>query len=595
MNKKFFLALFFFCLGCSPEKASLSSHQAPELQPTEKKYFPQIGSPGGTLTLATISDPKSFNPIVAKETSTTIFTGLIFEGLTRVNGVSLEVEPHLAKSWSVSEDGLTWTFQLREDVVWQDGEKFTSDDVVFTFNDLIYNPQIPTSSRDIFTIDGKFFRLEKIDNYKVRFILPKKFAPFLMSLSQEILPKHVLEKSLKEGKFNFTWGIDTPPEQIIGTGPFKLVKYLPGEKVILEKNPLYWKKDQAGQRLPYIEKIVYLIVQSQDTAFLKFKEGQIDYYGMRGEDYPDLKPKEKEGNFTVFNTGPAFGENFLVFNQNQDINPQTKKSFVEPKKLNWFRNKNFRKAIAQAIDKEAIIKIVFNGLGIPQHSSMSPASGFFYNPNVKEYEYNIEKAKMMLKEEGFEDRNGDGFLEDRQGNRVEFSLHTNSGNTERIKIAQIIRKDLERLGLKVNFMPLEFNLLVSKLDSTYDWDAIVLGLTGGIEPHFGANVWQSSGQLHLWYPRQKKPSTDWEGRIDEIFNLAVQELDRNKRKILYDEWQVIVSENLPLIYTVLPMSIFAVRNIFGNLYPTSYGGAFHNLEEIYIKNDTAHPVPGTAL
>jgi peptide/nickel transport system substrate-binding protein len=584
MHKKIFLvSVAFFFLGCLSEQIPSVSNNNREPPDTEKSLSPQIGLPGGTLTLATISDPKSFNPIVAKETSTTEITGLIFEGLTRLNGVTLEVQPHLARSWTVSEDGLTWIFHLRDDVIWQDGHKFSADDVVFTFNDLIYNPQIPASARDIFTIEGKFFRVEKIDDYKVKFILPRKFAPFLMGMSQEILPRHVLEESLKEGKFNFTWGLDTPLEQIVGTGPYKLIKYLPGEKVILESNPLYWKKDARGNRLPYIEKIAYLVVQSQDTAFLKFKEGEIDYYGMRGEDYPALKPKEKKGNFTVFNTGPAFGENFLVFNQNPDINPQTGKPFVEPKKLKWFRNKKFRQALAHAIDKASLINIVLNGLGLSQNSSMSPSSGLFYNPDVRKYEYNLEKARTILKEEGFSDANGDGFLEDKDGNTVEFSLYTNSGNTERIKIAQIIRKDLERIGLKVNFMPLEFNLLVSKLDSTYDWDAIILGLTGGIEPHFGANVWQSSGQLHMWYPRQKKPSTDWERRIDEIFNQAVQELDRNKRKTLYDEWQVIVSENLPFIYTALPLSIFAVRNKFGNLHPTSYGGAFHNLEEIYIK------------
>ena len=436
--------------------------------------------------------------------------------------------------------------------------------------------------QDIFTLEGKTFKVEKIDDYKIRFVLPKKFAPFLMGMSQEIMPRHILEKPLKEGKFNFAWGVDTPATNVVGTGLFKLIKYLPGEKVILEKNPLYWKKDARGGRLPYIEKIVYIIIQSQDTAFLKFKEGEIDYYGLRGEDYPDLKPKESQGNFTVFNTGPAFGENFLVFNQNLDINPQTGKPFVESKKLGWFRNQKFRQAVACAIDKSSIINIVLNGLGIAQYSSMSPSSGFFYNPNVKKSEYDLEKAKAILKEEGFIARDGDGILEDKEGNRVEFSLYTNSGNTERLKIAQLIRKDLERIGLKVNFIPLEFNLLVSKLDSTYDWDAIILGFTGGIEPHFGANVWRSSGQLHAWYPRQKKPSTDWEARIDEIFNQGVQELDRNKRKILYDEWQGIVSQYLPLIYTALPLNIFAVRNKFGNLYPTSYGGAFHNLEEIYI-------------
>ncbi len=540
---------------------------------------------GGQLVLATVSDPKSFNPIVTKEANVSSLMGLVFEGLTRTNGVTTEVEPNLAESWEVNENGKTWTFHLRKDALWSDGQPFTAEDVVFTFNRLIYNPDIETSSRDIFTIEGKTFKVEKVDDYTVKFILPVKFAPFLRSMGQEILPKHLLEEAVKQGKFNYHWGLDAELKTIVGTGPFILSQYLPGERIILVKNPHYWRKDKQGKRLPYIDKIVYVVVQNQDVALLKFEQGEIDYYGLRGPDYPILKPKEKEGNFKVYNTGPDFGTNFLVFNQNRDKNKKTGKPYVPEYKLSWFTDLNFRKAVAHAIDKNSLINIVLNGLGSPQDAAMSPSSGFFYNPDVEKYEYNIEKAKALLKEAGIFDRNHDGIAEDIAGNKIEFNLFTNSENTQRIAIANIIKKDLEQLGFRVNFVPLSFNQLASKLDSTFDWDAIILGFTGGIEPHFGNNVWQSSGHLHVWYPKQRKPATPWEAETNKIFNQAVQELDQAKRKELYDRWQEIVAEELPLIYTVLPQSIFAVRNKFGNLKPTAYGGAFHNLEEIYINND----------
>ena len=546
-------------------------------------YSPTPGKYGGQITLAAISDPRSFNPILAKETSTTAITGHLFEGLVRINGITLEPEPCLAKSWEVTSGGLVWTFHLREGVEWSDGKPFTADDVVFTFNKLIYNEDIHASARDIFTIADKQLRVEKVDKLTVKFALPVKFAPFLRAMSQEILPRHRLEKAVAEGKFNWTWGLDTKPEEIIGTGAFVLDKYLPGERIILKKNPNYWRKDKKGQRLPYVDKTVFLIVQNQDVALLKFQEKELDYYGMRGSDFPLLKPREKADNFTVYDTGPAFGTNFLVFNQNRGANPNTGKPFVEQKKLGWFTDRKFRQAVAYAIDREQIINIVMNGLGYPQYAAMSPSAGFFYNGKVKTYEYNPQKAKLMLKEAGFVDSDGDGYLEDEKGNAVEFSLYTNSGNTARLEIAEIIRKDLEKLGMKVHFMQLEFNNLVAKLDATFDWDAIIIGLTGGIEPHFGNSVWQSSGHLHMWYPRQKSPATAWEAKIDTIFDLAVQELNPEKRKVLYDEWQSIVAEEVPFIYTVLPASIFAVRNKLGNLYPTPSGGAFHNIEEIYIK------------
>lgn len=537
---------------------------------------------GGQLVDTTTSDPRSFNDITAKETSTSAVTSLIFEGLTTVNAHSLKIEPHLAKSWSVSDDGLIWTFVLRDNVLWNDGVRFSADDVVFTFNSLIYNPGIASSARDVFTIDGHVFKVEKVDDFSVRFVLPVRFAPFLRSMSQAILPKHKLEQAVLDGKFNFMWGIDTAPEEIVGTGPYKLVKYEPGQRLIFERNPYYWKKDSDDKTLPYMSRLVLMILQSEDIELLKFFEGSVDTYSLRGMDYPLLKPLEKKHNFTIYDLGPDMGSQFLFFNQNPLINEKTGQPFVAPHKLKWFTNVQFRRAVAHAIDKEKIIEIVKNGLGYPQHSPIGPAAGFFHNPDVAQYPFDLAKARELLKAEGFIDRDKDGYLEDADGKRVEFNLYTNAGASERIDIASIIRHDLESLGMKVNFQTLEFNTLVGKLTSTFDFDAVVLGLTGGIEPHFGQNVWASSGGLHMWYPRQVLPATDWERRIDEIYTLGVQELDENKRKILYDEFQVLVAGQVPLIYTVLTAKHIAVRNKFGNLKPSNYGGVFHNLEEIYV-------------
>jgi len=567
MKKRILFGVFFFLFFCissvSPQAAS-------------NKY-------GGQLVLATTSDPKSFNDIIAKESSTSLVTGHIFEGMTTLNAHTMKVEPLLAKSWEISEDGLTWTFHLREDARWNDGTPLTADDVVFTFNELIYNDDIPSSARDIFTIEGKIFLVEKIDAATVRFTLPVKFAPFLRSMSQAILPKHKLKTAVEKGQFNVTWGIDTLASEIVGTGPYKLVQYNPGQRLIFARNEYYWKTSSEGDRLPYMDKIIYLIVQNTDVVLLKFMEGTLDSYGLRGMDYPLLKPLEKQRDFTVYDLGPDTGSQFIFFNQNPGVNPHTNKPFVKPYKLEWFKNIYFRRAIAHAVDKARIVEIVKNKLGYPQHSSMGPGAGFFHNPNVMKYDYDLDKAREILREAGFYDRDGNGFIEDAEGNEVEFSLYTNSGSTERMDIASILRYDLEKVGMKVHFRSLEFNTLVGKLTSTFEWEAIILGLTGGTEPHFGKNVWMSSGQLHMWYPRQEAPETEWEKRINEIFVQGVQELDEDKRKILYDEFQMIVSQQLPLIYTVLSAKITAVRNKFGNLNPSNFAGVFHNLEEIYIK------------
>ncbi len=521
----------------------------------------------------TSSDPKTFNDIVANETSSAAVTGLLFEGLVTTDPITLKEKPNLATSWNISPDGLSWTFHLRPGVKWFDGKSFGADDVVFTFNDLIYNDNIPSSARDIFTVDKKIFKVEKVDDLTVRFTLPVKFAPFLRGMSQSILPKHCLQEAVNGKKFPFTWGIDTKPQDLIGTGPFKLVEYRSGERLVFERNARYWKKSAEGDSLPYLNKIIMLIIPNPDTAALKFLDGELDYLGVSGKEYPLLKPKEKLKNFTIYKTGADFGSNFVVFNLNAKACPKAK----------WFSDVRFRQAVAHAIDKAQIIDIINNGFGLPQDGPESPSAGYFYNPDVVKYGYDLIKAKALLSQAGFVLRGG--VLSDKEGNLVEFNLYTSASSDERVQMANMIRQDLAQLGMKVNFLPLEFNSLVAKLTSTFEWEAIILGLTGGIEPHFGKNVWHSSGGLHMWHPRQQTPDTDWEKRIDTIYDAGVQELDEVKRKALYDEAQLIASQQVPLIYTVLGMNMVAVRNKFGNLKPMPYVGALYNLDEIYLRND----------
>ncbi|MBU1862545.1 MAG: ABC transporter substrate-binding protein [Candidatus Omnitrophica bacterium] len=536
---------------------------------------------GGRLVLSTTTDPKTFNPIVAQETSSTQILNHLFEGLTTIDPLSGEVIPHLAEQWTRNTDGTIWTFSLRQDVRWSDGRPFTARDVFFTFNELIYNPDIITPLKSIFTIDGKNIELSVIDEHTIRFILPSPFAPFLRSLGVSIMPKHVLESAVKNNTFNESWNIQTPLKEIVGTGVFTLARYKPGEKIVLRKNPYYWKKDSDNNRLPYLDEIVFLIIQSQDIALLKFKNGEIDVYGLRGIDYPWLKPLERKEGFTLYHLGPTMSRFFLTFNQNKGINPHTSKPYVTPVKLKWFTNRNFRKAIAHSINKRAIIDLVYNGLAIDHNTTMSPSSGFFYNPQVTAYDFDLEKARQLLREEGIRDQNNDGILEDSEGNPISFNLFISSGSQQGTQLANLIRKDLSSLGVDVNLIQMEFNTLANKIFFTYDWDTMLMGMTGGVEPHFGANVWFSSGPFHMWYPRQTEATMPWETRIDEIFRKGVQELDEEKRKVLYDEWQRIVAEEVPVIYTVIPLQITGVHDRLGNVKPMPLGGVLHNVEEIY--------------
>lgn len=568
-----------FSIGCSGD----TTQQSAPIESSGGLFTPEIGTHGGSITISESSDPKSFNVMIAQETSSTDILKYSFEGLTVNHGVTTEVIPLLAESWSVADDKVTWTFHLRKNVQWFDGKPFTADDVDFTFNQLVFNPQITSSYKDGLMIEGKEISVEKIDDYTVRMVTPVPYAPFLSQIAVPIMPKHALESAVASGKFNETWGINTPPKDIVGTGPFKITEYLPAQKIVLQRNADYWRKDTAGNSLPYLDQISIVVVPNQEVELLKFQAGELDVVNVRGQDYPILKPKEREQNFTIINDGPAFGTSFVAFNQNPGKNGQGK-DLVDKKKLGWFTDVQFRRAVAHALDKETIINNVMNGLGYPQIAAMSPAAVTFYNPDVPTYEYDLVKARKILADAGYRDQDGDGVVEDAGGNTVEFDLITNAGNSTRENIGLIVQADLKKIGIKVNFAPIDFNALVTRLTKTYDWEGLLMGLTGGVEPEGGRNVWVTKGSLHFWNPQQESPATAWEAEIDSLFNVGVQELDAYRRKLIYDRFQHIVAEQLPVIYSALPAYVTAVRNTIGNARPTAYARGFHDMAEVYRKD-----------
>lgn len=554
---------------------------------SKDQYKPVVGKYGGRIIRDTIGEPKSFNPVTAGETSTTAYTGRVFQGLTDIDAFTGDVKPLLAEKWEVADDGVTWTFHLRKDVKFNDGSPFTAADVVFTWNDLIYDnnrpegkePRWPSSTRDAATFGGKTVKVEAIDDYTVRFVTPVKVAIWDQMVAEGILPKAKYQSLVTNGTLGGALGADIKPEDLVGTGPFMLGQYVRGERVILKRNPHYWKKDSAGNQLPYVDELVFLILRDMNTMLLNFEQGTTDVYGMRsGKDVARLKPKAKEGNFSLYQFGPDDGDLFLMLNMNVDA---AKAGKVPEYKVNWFRDTRFRQALSYAIDREAQITNIRRNLGYPEFAPMTLAAGPYKQEGIAAYPYDIAKAKALLAEMGLKP-GSDGILQDNQGHQVAFTINTNSGNDVRVETVDFIRKDLERIGIKANVLLLEFNLLVDKMDNTYDWEAIVMGLTGGREPHWGANIWKSDAWMHEWWPRQKTPGFDWEKRIDEIFDTGIQEMDKTKRKAIYREWVQIARDQQPFVYLTVGEQVAALRNRFGNIFPGEVGGLFHNEDEIFV-------------
>ncbi len=498
------------------------------------------------LYTAIVSDPQTFNPILVTDAYSGEILGDVFEGLIRVNPITTLPEPGLAEKWEISPDQKSITFHLRHDVRWFDGQPLTARDVLFTLN-VIYDPKVPNSLRPGLLIDGKPLVAQAPDDYTVVMHLPKPFAPLLYAIGIPVIPAHILEPLWKAGNFNHSWGINTPPGKIIGDGPFKLTRYVQNQFARMDCNNDYWMKDEHGAPLPRLHGKGVQIIPDANATYLRYLYGQIDIYAPRAEELLSVRQRIKSGRLhaTLQEIGIDTGEQFFCFNRNPRHYP--KKGVTDPK-LSWFTDPNFLRAVAHLIDKQAIINLVYHGLAVPAVSDVSPANQLFYNPNLKDYGYNPRVAAEIFETAGYHMVNGR--RTDPKGNPIEFNLTTSTGRPESDQICVIFKQDLENLGIKVNYQPLEFTTLVEKIDSTFDWDCVLMGLSGTMEPNDGSNFYRSSGNLHLWNPNQKTPATPWEAEIDRLMDQGASEMDPTKRVPYYWKIQQILHDQLAIIETV---------------------------------------------
>jgi peptide/nickel transport system substrate-binding protein len=555
--------------------------QGYDAQPADAKIIPlgvagtayenqEPGVQGGTMYVASISDPKKWNSVTAHET---------MRGMVDINPITGALEPELAKSWDISEDNLVITFHLREGLKWSDGEPFTADDVVFTFNDLIYNEDVETDTRDVLLLpDDTYPVVEKIDDYTVTVTLSMIFRPILNSIGTAILPEHALAKYVHKlnpdvpvGTFNSAWGLDTDPAELVGMGPFMVESYAPDQYVSLVRNPYYYHYDANGTQLPYFDKYVVLTVASQDVSLLKFRNGELDALGIRATDVPILKREEAVKNITVLVDPDVanYGTSWIGINQDIGLAEGTHENM-----RTLYRTRDFRAAMAHLVDKQAMIDTLFNGLAVPQWSPVSYLSPFYagrdyYGGPVTEtdavvFEYSLEKAGDLLDGIGIIDRDGDGWRDYEDGTRVEIEMNTNAGNTVREGVCLIVADRASKIGLKLNFIPVDFNTLVNKLFASTG-EMIVLGLTGGNEPNSGANVYSSGGGLHFWHYDAADNPTETEKRIDALLDAAVATLDNDEAFEIYKEYQItLADDDLGLVYTINSAFTYAYSNTLGN-------------------------------
>jgi len=572
--------------GCG-KPAAVKPSASHSLPPSPLIAKGEPGRHGGRLVIAATASPKTFNPLFALDSTSDSIVRLLFASLINLDWATQQPGPGLAESWSVAPDQNTWTFNLRRGVRWSDGEPLTADDVVFTWTDIMYNQEFNHITFDLFHIGGKEFAVSKVDNFTVQVVTPEVFAPFVEFFGGvPILPRHVLESAVRAKVFPVAYGIKSKPNRIVGCGPFRLKECRLGQFTLLERNPEYWVADRQGARLPCIDEVLFTVNGGPGTEQGFFLSGKSDLTeSVRPQNYPQYKQASAGGAFQLVELGVGAERDFLWFNQNTGTNALGQ-PIVNPARLKWFRNRKFRQAFSCAIDRDRLVREVYGGRAQPASGFISAENQKWNNPDIPRYSFDAARARALLAEIGIQDRNGDGVMEDADGQPVEVLFYSNTGNPLRERAAVMIQEDLKKLGVRLVYTSLAYPALVDRINVTFDYECVLMGLGGGGgDPASQVNVLRSSEELHQWFPLQKTPSTDWEARIDSLMDAQMRTLDFAQRKKHFDEVQVILAEELPMIYTVAPFAAAAIRPDIANLRPAvlSPYRLTWNLEELYFK------------
>jgi peptide/nickel transport system substrate-binding protein len=485
---------------------------------------------GGELRFCLRSEPKTFDPQKVEDDASGAIRYLTGGVLVRVNRQTQELEPGLALSWKVSKDGRQISFRLRSGISFSDGTPFSAEDVAYTVQQLM-NPALHSPTGDAFRSGTGSIETEVVSPTQISIRFPAPVAGLDRLFDQVAI---LSERSSKK--------------EMAVLGPFMVADYKPGSSILLKRNPNYWKTDEQGRKLPYLDAIRLDIQPSRDVEMLRFKRGELDLINSLDSEYFDKLSATSPQ--LVHDAGPSLDSEQLWFNE-------VAKSPIPQYKKNWFQSANFRRAVSEAINRDDLGRVVYHGHAQPAVGPFSPANKFWFNAKLKPQPYSPDAALKSLQDEGFRMENGT--LKDKDGNEVVFSIITNAGNKARERMAVLIQDDLQKIGIHVNLVTLDFPSLIERMTQSFDYEAILLGLTNvDLDPNGEMNVWLSSSENHQWNPQQKVPETAWEGEIDRLMRAQASSSDANKRKEAFDRVQEIVVEQEPFIFLINKNALSAV-------------------------------------
>ena len=505
---------------------------------------------GGRLVVAYKSEPRTFNRYVSPRQPEELVARLTQATLIRLNRTTGQLEPRLAREWSSSADGLTWTVKLREGVQFSDGQPFSSADVLFSFQAL-YDPRVNSEMASSLKVQGKPLQVRALDASTIVVTLPAAYGPGLSLLDAvPILPRHKLKAALDNGSFRDAWSVTTPLPEIAGLGPFVLTEYVPGERLVFTRNNRFWLRDVDGGPLPRLDAIELQFVPDQNTEIVRLKAGIADLTSpVRFEDVSSLRELQSQGRVRLHDAGVSIAPDMMWFN----LNPGQSAAQKRP----WLQREELRKAVSLAVDRRAIVNTIFLGEAVPIAGPITPGHRDWFVPELAPTSFDAAAASRLLASIGLVDRNGDGLRDDERGQTARFSLLTHKGHSVRERSALMVQAHLRSVGLQVDVVPLEQGSLIESW-SKGDYDAIYFGIEfDSLDPARHLDFWMSSGAFHFWHPNQASPATAWEARIDQLMTAQSTTLDAPERRRIFSEAQRVLAEHVPVLYFAAPKVIVA--------------------------------------
>lgn len=538
------------------------------------------GTPGGSLVYAQRTEPKTLNPALAGDAASREAIDRLTADLIHINRETQKTEPALAKSWTVSPDGLHYVLDLRREVRFSDGQPFDADDVVFSFQ-VYLDEKIHSPQRNLLILDGKPIAVRKLGPYQVAFDLPRPYAAAERLFDGfAILPRHLLAAAYAQGKLGGAWGLSAPPAGMAGLGPFRLKRYVPGQRMILERNPYYWKCDKAGNRLPYLAEVTFVLAGTEDMQAMRFQSGESDVISrVSARDFALLQKDQPRRGYSLAELGCGLEYSFLFFN----LNDLAGKSLPEAAAHQaFFKRPAFRRAVSLAVDRDAIVRLVYLGHAEALGAPVPPGNKAWVDAKLPKPVQSIAQARDALARDGFR-WSSEGALLDPGGRKVEFSLIASSGNRDRMQTVSLIQDDLKRLGMDAHIVPLDMGSISDRVMRTKDYDACLLSAApADADPNPDMSVWLSSGDSHVWNPQQKSPATAWEAEIDGLMRRQMTTPNYPERKRMFDRVQELIMEQLPLIPLVSPHILVGARRGLGNFRPAVMDHyVLWNIEELY--------------